>query len=77
MNASLLAVGVALDADGDITEDACLLRPVKNTQHINVSKLDALINLALKWCTKVIHGVTNALTSKFRLNTKDASNMLI
>lgn len=33
---SSLAVGVVLYTDGTITEDACWLQPIKDTQHINV-----------------------------------------
>lgn len=57
-----LVMGVALYADGNIIEDACWLRPIKDTQHINVAQLDAVlrgVSLALKWWATVMHVKTD------------------
>ena len=51
-DASSLALGVALQVNGDIVEDAAWLRPTQDSAHINRAELDAVIrgiNLALKW----------------------------
>ena len=90
VHASVLAVGVSLDANGTIIEDACWLQLIKNTQHINMVELDAIlrgINLTLKKQVTVLylntdslcihHWVTNALMRMSHLNTKSASEMLI
>ena len=79
-----------LEANGTIIEDECYQWPIKDTQHINVPELDALLKviyLTLKCQAKVIpintdsfhvyHWVTNALTSKSQLDIKAATKMLI
>lgn len=51
-DASSLAMGVVIEIDGNIVEDAAWLRPQNDTAHINRAELDALIrglNLAIKW----------------------------
>lgn len=51
-DASGLAIGVALEVDGVIIEDAAWLRPRNDSAHINLSELDAVIkglNTALRW----------------------------
>ena len=90
VDASSLAIGVALEANGAVVEDACWLRPTNDPQHINLAELDATlkgINLALQWQATVLHLITDsacthrwisdALTGKARLTTKAASEMLI
>ena len=50
VDASSLAIGVLLEKDGAVVEDACWLRPTNDAAHINLAELDAVmkgINLAL------------------------------
>ena len=79
VDASFLTMGVALEANGTIMEDACWLQPENDA-----SELDATlkgVNLALQWQTRVFHVVTDsvhmqhqwiteALTRKARLTIK-------
>lgn len=71
-------------------EDACWLRPVTDSQHINLAELDAVVkgvNLALQWQSKkltlytdslcVYHWVSDTLSGRTRIRTKAASKMLI
>ena len=89
VDASMLALGVALEVAGEIVEDGCWLRPNDGT-HINIAELDAAIkgvNLAILWgmshiqlmtdSRTVYHWVTDTLSGKARCNTKAASEMLI
>ena len=89
VDASMLALGVAIEVDGEIVEDGCWLRPNDGT-HINIAELDAAIkgvNLAILWgmshirlmtdSRTVYHWVTDTLSGKARCNTKAASEMLI
>ena len=77
VDASSLATGMSLVYDGAVVEDACWLRPAKDSQHINLTELDAIvkgINLAILWKTTTLHlftdsacvhkWITNTLTSK-------------
>jgi len=51
-DASSIAIGVALEVDGNIVEDGSWLRPKNDSSHINRVELDAAIkglNLAVKW----------------------------
>ena len=51
VDASSLAVGVALENNGSIIEDACWLWPENDMLHINLAELDVTlkgINLALQ-----------------------------
>lgn len=88
-DASTLALGVAIEVDGEVVEDGCWLRP-NDGVHINVAELDAAIkgvNLAILWgatrirlmtdSRTVYHWVTDTLSGKSRFNTKAASEMLI
>ena len=43
VDASSLATGVSLVYDGAVVEDACWLRPAKDSQHINLAELDTII----------------------------------
>ena len=90
VDASSLATGVSLVYDGAVVEDACWLRPAKDSQHINLAELDAIIkgvNLAILWKTTTLHlftdsacvhkWISDTLTGKARVRTKAASEMLI
>ena len=51
-DASKIALGVALEIDGDVVEDAAWLRPEDDLSHINRAELDAIVRgvtMALKW----------------------------
>uniref|UniRef100_A0A5S6Q0X4 RNase H domain-containing protein n=1 Tax=Trichuris muris TaxID=70415 RepID=A0A5S6Q0X4_TRIMR len=89
VDASKLAIGVALEVGGSILEDAAWLRH-EDAQHINMAELDAVIkglNLALSWRMKhvelmtdssVVHRwISDGLSGKARLKTKAAGEMLI
>uniref|UniRef100_A0A5S6QNM3 Integrase catalytic domain-containing protein n=1 Tax=Trichuris muris TaxID=70415 RepID=A0A5S6QNM3_TRIMR len=89
VDASALALGVALEVDGAIIEDGAWLRP-DDAGHINMAELDAVIkglNLALSWQFKdlqlmtdsltVYRWIDDALSGRARLKTKAASEMLI
>uniref|UniRef100_A0A5S6QNL8 RNase H type-1 domain-containing protein n=1 Tax=Trichuris muris TaxID=70415 RepID=A0A5S6QNL8_TRIMR len=89
VDASALALGVALGANGFIIGDGTWLRP-EDARHINMAELDAVIkglNLALAWRMKNIELMTDSatvhrwiedgLSSRARLRTKAANEMLI
>lgn len=89
VDASSMALGVAVEVDGCIVEDASWLRKDLSC-HINMAELDAVIkglNLALAWKVKVVdlltdsstvyRWISDALTGKSRLKTRAASEMLI
>ena len=89
MDASSVATGVALETNGTVIEDVCWLRPINDTQHINLAELYAALkgtNLALQWEATVLHLVTDSacvhrwisdtLTGKARVNTRAAGEML-
>ena len=90
VDASSLATGVSLVYDGAVVEDACWLRPAKDSQHINLAELDVIIkgiNLAILWKTTTLHlftdsvcvrkWISDTLTGKARVRTKAANEMLI
>ena len=89
VDASSLATGMSLVYDGAVVEDACWLRPAKDSQHINLIELDAIIkgiNLAILWKKTTLHLFTDSacvhklildtLTGKARVRTKTASEIL-
>uniref|UniRef100_A0A5S6QMY9 RNase H domain-containing protein n=1 Tax=Trichuris muris TaxID=70415 RepID=A0A5S6QMY9_TRIMR len=89
VDASSLALGVMLEVDGSVVEDAAWLRP-DDAQHINMAELDAVIrglNLALLWrmrrieimtdSSTVYRWISDGLSGKSRLRTKAAGEMLI
>ena len=89
VDASSLALGAALEVDGEIIEDGCWLRPSESA-HINMAELDAVIrgiNLAVSWSMQkltlktdsrtVYHWLTDVLSGASRLKTRAASEMLI
>ena len=84
------STGISLVYDGAGVEDACWLHPEKDSQHINLAELDAIIkgvNLAILWKTTPVHlftdsacvhkWISDTLTGKARVRTKAASEMLI
>ena len=51
-DASCITMRAVLEVAGDIVEDVCWLRPLKDSAHINLAELDAVIrgiNLAVSW----------------------------
>uniref|UniRef100_A0A5S6QUG1 Reverse transcriptase domain-containing protein n=1 Tax=Trichuris muris TaxID=70415 RepID=A0A5S6QUG1_TRIMR len=89
VDASALALGIALEMDNDVIEDGTWLRP-NDARHINMAELDAVIkglNVALAWRMKKIELKTDSatvhrwledgLSGKTRLRTKAANEMLI
>lgn len=90
VDARSLAMGVSLEDDRAVIEEACWLHLENNSQHINLAKLDTVlkgINLALQWQAKVLHLKTdslctyhwlkNSLTGKAKVHTKVAAEILI
>lgn len=64
-DASSLALGVCIDIDGSIVEDASWLRKKDDGSHINVAELEAVIkgvNLALKWGLTHLDIITDSAT---------------
>ena len=41
VDANSLAMGIALEDNGSVIEEACWLRPENDAQHIHLAKLDA------------------------------------
>ena len=64
-DASGLAVGVVVEMDNKVVEDACWLRKKDDGAHINVAELDAVLkglNLALKWELEKVRVKTDSAT---------------
>ncbi|KAK4322347.1 hypothetical protein Pmani_006904 [Petrolisthes manimaculis] len=89
VDASSLALGVVIEIDGCIIEDACWLRK-DDSAHINMAELDAVVrglNLVLAWQMKeveiltdsstVFRWISDSLSGRSRVKTKAASEMLI
>ena len=89
-DASSLAMGVAIEVDGAVMEDATWLRKKSDHLHINVSELEAVgrgINLAIMWGFKAFTIATDSRTvlswleytveGQSRVRTKGAAQMLI
>ena len=77
VNASSLAIGLALERHKTVLEDACWLRPENNTQHINLAELDAVlkgINLVLQWQCKVLHVKTDCVRAPLGIRHSDWEN---
>ena len=65
VDASSIAVGVVLEVDGSVVEDASWLRPKADSAHINRCELDAAIrgiNLALLWGRRKLTLITDSAT---------------
>ena len=89
IDANSLILGVALEVDGCIVEDASWLQK-DDSSHINMAELDAVVKglkLALAWqmrsvelmtdSSTVFRWISDSLSGKSRLRTKAASEMLI
>ena len=89
-DASYLTTRVSLVYDGAVVEDACWLHPERDSQHINLAELNAIIkgiNLAILWKTTTLHlftdsacvhkWISDTLTGKARVQTNATSMMLI
>ena len=89
-DASSLALGAAVEVDGEVVEDASWLRRPGDEAHINLAELDAVLkgmNMALQWravnidlvtdSRTVLQWVTDVLSGRARLRSKAASEMLI
>ncbi|KFD47071.1 hypothetical protein M513_12059 [Trichuris suis] len=89
VDASALALGIALEVDNSVIEDGVWLRP-NDGRHINMAELDAVIkglSLAIVWRMRTIELMTDSaavhrwlsdgLSGKARLRTKAANEMLI
>lgn len=64
-DASCLALGVVIEIDKNIVEDAAWLRQKGDTAHINRAELDALIrgfNLAMKWGKREVQLMCDSAT---------------
>lgn len=64
-DASNMAIGVVVEIDNDIVEDAAWLRPKHDSSHINRAELDAVvkgINLAIKWGNRDIRLMCDSAT---------------
>ncbi len=64
-DASSLAVGVALEIDGNVVEDATWLRKQDDPTHINLAELEAVLrglNLALAWDIAQLEIITDSAT---------------
>ena len=90
VDASLLELGIVIEVDGNVVEDASWLRSEDSSSHINMAELDAVLkgfNAALAWKLEtlhvrtdsltVYHWISKALSGKVRLKTKASSDMLI
>ena len=65
VDASSLALGIVIEVDGHVVEDASWLRSEDSYAHINMAELDAVIkgvNAALAWKLKKLHERTDYLT---------------
>jgi transposase InsO family protein len=64
-DASTLAIGVLVEVNGRVVEDASWMRKTMDVNHINVAELEAVlkgISLATKWSFKEIDVVTDSAT---------------
>ena len=90
VNANSETLGVLLEKDGAMLEDACWLQPANDAWHINLAELDTVVkgvNLVLEWQAKRLHlhtdslcvyyWVSNVPTRKARIHIKAACEMLI
>ena len=89
-DASDLAMGVVVEIDGTVVEDASWLRKKDDYGHINVAELEAVlrgVNLAVKWGLSNIEIVTDSvtvsrwvnltITEEKRVKTKGAAEVIV
>ncbi|XP_043247110.1 uncharacterized protein LOC122394343 [Amphibalanus amphitrite] len=79
-DASSLAMGVALEINGAIVEDAAWLRKTTDYNHINIAELDAAVrgvNLSLKWGLQSVEVITDSVTVKRWLSSALEGNCRI
>ena len=89
-DASKIAIGVMLEVDGKVAEDAAWLRKQDDFNHINVAELEAVlkgVNLAIRWGLLAIEIKTDSATvgawlktvvsEEKRVHTKGAAEMII
>lgn len=89
-DASSLAIGVALEENGQIIEDCSWLRKKEDKAHINIAELESVIkgiNLALKWKfsklfimtdSATVYGwITSVLTNSHKPKVCGLSEMLV
>ena len=65
VDASSLALGIVIEVEGHVLEDASWLRSEDSSSHINMAELDAVmkgVNAALAWKLKTLHVRTDSLT---------------
>jgi len=90
IDASSIEIGVVLEVDGKVVEDASWLRKDSDHSHTNVAELEAVvrgINLAVTRGFKtimlaidsltVVHWMGNTVDARSRIRTKTAAEMLI
>ena len=64
VDASPLATGIVLEANGSVVKGASWLQPVNNVQHINLAELNTVskgVKLVLQWQAKVLHIKTDSV----------------
>jgi ribonuclease HI len=89
-DASSLAIGCALEINGDIVEDGAWMRKKDDGAHINMAELDSVvkgINMAVKWKVKQLEILTDsatvfgwlnsALYDSHKIRTRGMSEMLV
>ena len=89
-DASSLALGVAVEVDNIIVEDAAWLRKKNDYNHINVAELEATlkgVNLAIKWGLTDVELVTDSatvyrwiqmtLTEEKKIKSKGAAEIVV
>ena len=89
-DASSIALGVVLEVEGTVVEDAAWLRKKGDSEHINVAELDSVlkgVNLSLLWGYKdlkiytdsatVYNWIKISLSQERRIRTKGAAELLI
>lgn len=89
-DASSIALGVAIQVDDSVVEDASWLRKKSDSLHINVAELEAVargINLAILWgfttftvatdSRTVLSWMDSTVEGRDRVRTKSAAQMLI
>lgn len=89
-DASDVAIGVVLEVNGVIVEDACWLRSVDDKKHINVAELEAVVkglNLAVQWDatnvnivtdSKTVHGwLSSVISNSHRVKTSGLYSVMV